>query len=151
MRNLTFLLLLTAFALGACSKDPSPQEQLEIDIELIQEYLDDNGLTAQSTSSGLHYIIDVPGSGGHPAINDEVSVLYKGYFLDGDIFDQRLNSPISFPLSGVIQGWQEGIPLFQKGGKGMLLVPSGLGYGPVARPGVPANSVLIFEVELVDF
>ena len=56
----------------------------------------------------------------------------------------------TFPLSGVIAGWQQGIPLFKKGGKGILLIPSELGYGNVSQGAIPENSVLIFDIELID-
>ena len=117
----------------------------------IEEYLVENSLTAQSTSSGLHYIIEEEGTGGNPTLSDEVTVFYKGYYLDGKTFDQTGADPISFPLQNVILGWQEGIPLFQKGGKGILLIPPELGYGSTPPSGIRKNAVLVFEVELVDF
>jgi FKBP-type peptidyl-prolyl cis-trans isomerase FkpA len=93
----------------------------------------------------------VQGTGGNPTINDEVTVFYKGYFLDDSVFDQTSSDPISFPLGNVIKGWQEGIPLFKKGGKGKLFLPSVLAYGSNPPPGFPKNAVMIFDVELVDF
>jgi FKBP-type peptidyl-prolyl cis-trans isomerase FkpA len=148
-----FSILLAAFGLLAgCIPDPiSAEDQLAKDIKLIEEYLADNNLAAESTESGLHYIIEEPGSGGHPKLEDEVTVHYKGYLLDGSVFDQTSGSPISFGLQQVILGWQEGIPLFQKGGKGQLFIPSGLGYGANPPPGIPSRAVLVFDVELVDF
>ncbi|MBI5915748.1 MAG: FKBP-type peptidyl-prolyl cis-trans isomerase [Bacteroidetes bacterium] len=146
------ILLLSAIFATGCLDDPvTPQEQFEKDIEKIQEYLADNNLTADSTASGLHYITEVEGTGGHPTIDDDVTVFYKGYYLDGKVFDQTGTDPVTFPLKNVIFGWQEGIPLFQKGGKGKLFLPSGLAYGPTPPPGVRKNAVMIFEVELVDF
>ncbi|MFN9955636.1 MAG: FKBP-type peptidyl-prolyl cis-trans isomerase, partial [bacterium] len=72
--------------------------------------------------------------------------------LDGTIFDQTTgNQTATFPLANLIPGWQEGIPLLQKGGKGTFLLPSALGYGPNPVGPIPANSVLIFEIELIDF
>ena len=144
-----FLLLPLFLLLGACTKDP--ERLLEKDIDKIQDYLDDNGLAAQSTASGLHYIIEVEGTGGHPTINDDVTVFYKGYDLKGDVFDETGAQPVTFPLANVILGWQEGIPLLKKGGKGILLIPSYLAYGAYPPPGIRKNAVLVFEVELVDF
>jgi FKBP-type peptidyl-prolyl cis-trans isomerase FkpA len=106
---------------------------------------------AQSTASGLHYVIEEPGTGGHPTLDDEVTVNYKGYLLDGNVFDQTSGTPITFGLRQVILGWQEGIPLFQKGGKGKLFIPSGLGYGANPPSGIPSRAVLAFDVDLVDF
>ncbi|MFQ5447621.1 MAG: FKBP-type peptidyl-prolyl cis-trans isomerase [Saprospiraceae bacterium] len=153
MKLSSILLLALGIFFTACKKDNSltPEEQLAKDTALIQQYLTGNGLAAESTASGLHYIIEEEGSGGHPTVDNEVSVLYKGYFLDGTVFDQTQGQPITFPLSQVIAGWQEGIPLFQKGGKGVLLLPSTLAYGQFPPPGIPKNAVLIFDVELVDF
>lgn len=122
------------------------------DKEIIEKYLTDNQLSALSTPSGLYYIIDVPGDAdNHPGINSMVYVKYKGYLTDGTVFDQTTgNNYAKFYLYQVIKGWQEGIPLFGKGGKGKLLIPSELGYGAKAITGIPAHSVLIFDIELVN-
>ena len=147
MKYLFLPIILLAFA--SCTKDP--QKLLEKDIEKIQDYLLDHNLTATATPSGLHIIVENEGTGGHPTISDEVTVFYKGYFTDGEVFDQTGAQPATFPLSSVILGWQEGIPVFGKGGKGTLLLPSALGYGAYPPPGIPKNEVLIFDVELIDF
>ncbi len=149
------LLLLTAFSLSlsSCLKDiVTPEEQLIKDKETIENYLKSKNLTAQSTASGLYYIIEQPGGGGHPTLQSTVTVEYKGYFTNGAVFDQtEAGKTASFPLNKVILGWQEGIQLFQKGGKGVLLIPSGLGYGPNGQGPIPANSVILFDVSLIDF
>jgi FKBP-type peptidyl-prolyl cis-trans isomerase FkpA len=152
MQKLLYLMLLTGILLSACNKDLSPEEQLAKDKEDIEKYLKDKGLTAKSTASGLYYIITEEGSGNNPTVNNTVTVKYKGYLLDGSIFDQTTGSQTAtFPLSNVIPGWQEGIPLFKKGGKGTLLIPSYLAYGPQSVGSIPANSPLIFDIELIDF
>lgn len=159
------LFFFAMFLLAACTKDddgPTLDDQLReaiernpaqhaADIQLIQDYLAAEGITAQSTSSGLHYVIETAGVGDHPGLNAVVAVFYKGYFLDGDVFDQTNANPVSFPLKNVILGWQEGIQLFKKDGKGKLFLPSALAYGSNPPPGIPANAVLAFDVELVDF
>ena len=126
-----------------------------LDLFKIQQYLAENNLTAESTPSGLHYIIEEEGVGNaYPVLTDQVKVLYKGYLLNGNVFDQTSgNTTISFELSGVIKGWQEGIRLFKKGGKGKLFVPSALAYAasPPSGSGIPANGVLVFDIHLVDF
>lgn len=126
-------------------------KQLCLDIYKIETYLADSNLVAQSTASGLHYIIEVEGTGDHPTLTDVVRVHYKGYFTNGTVFDETTANAIAFKLGDVIEGWQEGIQLFKKGGKGKLFVPSGLAYGSNPPAGIPANTVLIFDVELVDF
>ena len=155
MRNVlkyTCLILALGFVTG-CIPDPiSPENRLEDDIKKIAQYLTDNNLVAESTASGLHYIIEEEGTGGHPDANSTVTVNYKGYLLNGNVFDQTTTSPVTFPLQNLIVGWQEGIPLLQKGGKGTFFLPSSLGYGASSpSPDIPNNSVLIFEIELVEF
>lgn len=145
---LAFGLIVSVTALG-CKKE----DQDVVDDERIQQYLSDNNLPATAHNSGIYYYIQDTGFGGNPDINSSVTVYYRGTLLDGSEFDavQRPSSPISFPLASVIAGWQIGIPLFQKGGKGVLYIPSALGYGSRATGSIPKNSVLIFDVELVDF
>lgn len=141
---------LSILTLVACRKQLSEEEQLAKDIELIEQYLADNNLQAERTLSGLFYIVDKEGNGNFPATNSQVTVRYTGYFLDGKIFDQSTEFGVTFNLQGVIRGWTEGIPKFSVGGEGKLLIPSKLGYGPNDRQGIPANSVLIFDVKLLD-
>ena len=145
-RIYTFLLLaFVAILAGSCSKE----DQMEIDEQLIQDFLREHNWEADSTSSGLYYIIDDPGSPEKPTINSVVTVNYTGFLLDGTIFDGGSN--VTFPLSSVIAGWQEGIPLFGKGGSGLLIIPSHLGYGDRPVSGIPANSCLAFEIRVIDF
>ena len=128
------------------SPDPSTQDQL------IQDFIKKNNLNAQKTASGLYYVIDKKGNGKHATAADQVKVHYKGTLLDGIKFDSSYdrNEPITFPLSGVIRGWTEGIPLFEEGGKGKLIIPSALGYGPNGAGGViKPNEILVFDVELL--
>ena len=151
MRYATIALLTLLFF--SCEKGLTYEQQLQADIDDIKEYLADKNLTAQSTPSGLHYIITQEGTGAHPTINSTVTVNYIGKLLKNErVFDQTTGSPITFPLTGVIEGWQEGVPLLKKGGKGTFFIPSALGYGPTGAGGdIPANAPLIFEIELVDF
>ena len=152
MRFFTTLLAFAALCLFACNKDLSPEEQLQKDIELIKQYLSDKALTASSTASGLHYIITKEGTGGQPTLQNTVTVKYKGYLLDGSVFDETTGTETAtFPLTNLIKGWQEGIPLLKKGGKGTFLLPSALGYGPSGSGSIPANAPLVFEIELVNF
>ena len=142
--------MLFLFLTGGCSKDDN---QRDIDAALIREYLEANNLDAQSTDSGLHYIIEEPGNNERPNISSTVRVIYTGRLLDGFQFDSSEGNVREFELARLIPGWQEGIPLFGKGGKGILIIPSHLGYGSTVIPGsgIPPNSVLVFDMELVDF
>ncbi len=144
MRYLILLLAISTLSTLSC-KDES-------DMEKIEGYLADNNLTATSTPSGLYYIITKEGTGGHPNLSSSVTVKYKGYRLNGEVFDETTgNNTATFPLTNLILGWQEGIPLLKKGGKGTFFCPSDLAYGSQRVGDIPANSVLIFEIELVDF
>lgn len=171
--NLLFILLITSISVlsfGCGGEDceeslniPSSFNQTVLDdnINTIENYLQTNGLTAQKTASNLYYIINEPGESNDngvvatPDLCSTVTANYKGYLPDGTIFDQ--GTSISFELTRVITGWQEGIPLLGRGGDGVLLIPSYLAYGMAGTsanangPGIPGNSVIIFDVELVDF
>lgn len=152
MRILT--LMLTVFSLSAlsCLKDTSAEEQLRIDTQKIDDYLVANNLTATALPSGQKYIITQEGTGPNPNILSTVTVRYKGYLLDGTVFDQTSGSATAtFPLQNLIEAWQEGIPLLKPGGKGTFFSPSALAYGPNGVAGIPPNSPLIFEIELVSF
>jgi len=135
---------------SACDKG---QRILKNDIEKIEEYLDDNNLSAERTANDLFYIIEEEGNGEFPDLSSEVTVDYHGYLLNGSVFDSSLDrgEPFEFFLTEVIRGWREGIPLFSKGGKGKLFIPSHLAYGEAAQTNIPANSVLIFDIHLIDF
>lgn len=102
--------------------------------------------------SGLIYEVIKPGTGDFPKPTDTVSVNYEGKLANGKVFDSSREGgqPIEFPLAGVIPGWTEGIQKINKGGTIRLTIPAVLGYGDQAQPGIPANSVLIFEVDLLD-
>ena len=126
--------------------------QAEKDDKIINDYLTDNNLEAEYHSSGLYYSIIDEGSEGHPDLSSIVEVRYKGYLTNNQVFDQTTgDETIEFLLADLIKGWQIGIPLLQKGGSGIFYLPSSLGYGSRAIGSIPANSVLIFEIELVDF
>jgi len=116
--------------------------------------LEDNGKKAAitTTASGLQYEVITETSGPKPATSDTVRVHYEGKLVDGTIFDSsyQRGEPAEFPLNGVIPGWTEGLQLMNVGSKYRLYVPSELGYGTYGTRGIPPNSVLIFEVELLD-
>jgi len=138
------------FLVFSCDKKSDPQVDFTAENEAdIISYLSDNNLTAQRSSTGLHYIIEEPGTGTQPSTNANVTVAYKGYFLNGTVFDQSDSAGISFGLQQVIPGWTEGITYFKEGGSGILLVPSHLGYGSFDTRGIPGGSVLVFEVSLI--
>ncbi|HQU72917.1 MAG TPA: FKBP-type peptidyl-prolyl cis-trans isomerase [Calditrichia bacterium] len=101
--------------------------------------------------SGLQYKVIQEGTGKQPAATDEVTVHYRGTFVDGKEFDSsfKRNQPATFPLNRVIPGWTEGLQLMKEGAKYEFYIPGNLAYGPRGRQGIPPNATLIFEVELI--
>jgi FKBP-type peptidyl-prolyl cis-trans isomerase FkpA len=140
------------FVSGGCIKDNMPCKQKTVESEdaAMVSFAASNGITATKHSSGMYYQIINPGSGATPVSTSTLSVKYKGTLTDGNIFDQQTTTPVSFSLSGVIAGWQLGMPLIKKGGTIKLIIPSSYGYGCTANGPIPAYSVLYFEIELID-
>lgn len=146
-------------------------EIMKTDGEAIDAYLAKNDLNAQTTDSGMRYIILNEGDGSKPQAGDLVRVDYTGKLLEGAVFDTSKESdarehglysdarpggyvPLEFQLGtgGVIHGWDEGVALLSKGAKAQLFIPSPMAYGAQARSEeIVANSILMFDVELVDF
>jgi len=117
----------------------------------ITKYLAEKGINAKKQASGLYVFVEEEGSTEKPATSDYVTLFYKGYTLDGTVFDGTESDPVNFPLFSLIPGWQEGIPHFGKGGKGKLIIPSNLAYGDRQSGDIAPNSVLVFDIEVVDF
>ena len=147
MKNFLLIVLLF-FIFSSCQKKKT-EKQFKTDNAIILKYIADHKLNASSTKSGIYYVINKTGNGISPNSNSQVKVAYKGYFTDGAVFDKSENTGIIFGLQEVIKGWTEGIPYFSEGGSGILLIPSSLGYGSKGTSGIPENSVLIFEINLI--
>lgn len=153
-----FLALATVLAVAGCDGDEvfNPDEQLEIDIRLIDEYLANNFLTAQvDEDTELRYIVTAQGSGDNADFGNSVEVHYTGYLLDGTEFDTSIGrGPLTFVLGrgDVIQGWDVGFQKLNVGAQATLLIPSGLAYGNSRGPAgnLAPNSVLIFDVTVID-
>ncbi|MEL6141809.1 MAG: FKBP-type peptidyl-prolyl cis-trans isomerase [Bacteroidota bacterium] len=149
MRQLIFLsaLLLVVFSWG-CQNE----SQAEIDQRLIEDYLAANSLEADRDANGLYYRIEDPGGEARPNINSSIEIMYRGELLDGTVFDQSPEGQSrTFALGGLIPGWQLGLQRIGRGGKIHLYIPSRLGYGARVQDLIPANSVLVFEIDLIDF
>ncbi len=145
------------------------KEQVATEAKIIEDFLIENGIEAQSTEEGLYYVITQEGNGEQPVNGNTVVVNYTGQLLDGTMFDSSIEedakaggvyregrnygTPFDFLLGQgrVIKGWDIGIALLSKGAKATLYIPSALGYGARgAGANIPPNSVLMFDVELVD-
>ena len=147
MRALFAMILFLSLCCAGCKQD---EKSLQEELAEIDSYIQDNGLNMMETSSGLHYMQIENGSGSSsPTIDSEVTVDYIGELMDGTIFDQNPNWKA--PLAGLIQGWQEGIQLMNKGDRYLLIFPSTLGYGSQGTGSIPGYSPLVFDITLRDF
>lgn len=146
-----FLLMLIAVGavVSSCSKDNyNAEEQAIKDDALIVEFITKNNIPAIKHSSGLYYQIITPGTGPTVTAASTVGVNYEGKLLDGTTFDKSTKM-VTFPLTGVIQGWTIGVPLVKVGGRIRLIIPSGLAYGNRAQGPIAKNSVLDFTIDLL--
>ena len=133
-----------------CTYDPCAVKAPATEIQSVQDYLTANNITATQHCSGLFYKIERPGTGVAPSACSSVTIRYIGKFTNGTIFDQTQGtSTYTNNLSYLIRGWINGVPFISSGGKIHLYIPSTLGYGSQANGPIPANSILIFEIELV--
>ncbi|MEM0896350.1 MAG: FKBP-type peptidyl-prolyl cis-trans isomerase [Verrucomicrobiota bacterium] len=129
------------------------EEMAAANIEKGKKYLEENGKRegVVTTASGLQYEIIIKGEGAIPTMKDKVKAIYKGELIDGSVFDDSRGLPRTFPVGGVIAGWTEALQLMPVGSKWKLHIPSDLAYGARQRGNViEPNSVLVFELELVD-
>ncbi|MCQ4294604.1 FKBP-type peptidyl-prolyl cis-trans isomerase [Pseudomonas stutzeri] len=124
-------------------------------VEAGKKFLEDNAKRdgVKTTESGLQYEVVKAAEGRQPTESDVVTVHYEGSLTDGTVFDSSIKrgSPIDLPVGGVIPGWVEGLQLMHVGEKYKLYIPSELAYGEQSpSPLIPANSVLVFDLELLD-
>ena len=133
-------------------------KQNAIDDKALEAYFKEKGIKATKTASGLYYTVDREGTGEKIKAGQLVGVNYTGKFLDGKVFDSNTDTAFhhvqtfSLPVGvgRVIKGWDEGLQLLKPGSKATFYIPSSLAYGSNERPGLPANSILVFDVELID-
>jgi FKBP-type peptidyl-prolyl cis-trans isomerase FkpA len=156
-----FVVLCSVMLLSSCSKENNDMCNYDAcavaapasEVTQLEAYLASATITATKHCSGMYYSIDAAGSGAAATICSTVSVKYKGQLTNGTVFDQSA-TPVSFQLGGLIEAWKKGIPLIKPGGKIKLYCPPSLAYGSQAiKDGagnvvIPANSILVFEVEL---
>ena len=127
----------------------------EVNLKKADEFLDKNKAEnpdVKETPTGLQYRVLREGDGDSPGAADKVKVHYAGRLIDGTEFDSsyKRGDPTEFGLNQVIKGWTEGLQLMKVGAKYEFFIHPNIAYGARPRPTIPANSVLIFEVELLD-
>ena len=127
----------------------------------MQSFATAYGINATAHSSGLYYEVIDPGSGATPSLSSKIAITYTGMLLNGTVFDERLTpnnstdpqaaaSDRPWSLSDLIEGWRVGIPLIKEGGHIKLIIPSAMAYGCTGYGDIPANSILFFDITLVD-
>ena len=143
MKKLMILLLVVAVA-SACKTKKNDNEEISTAENTTQEYI--------TTASGLQYKILRDAEGPKPGPTSRVTVNYEGKLLDGTIFDSSYDrkKPNTFGLNEVIKGWTEGVQLMSVGSMYEFVIPPALAYGSRELPGIPANSTLVFKVELLE-
>jgi len=149
MKNLFWALLLPVFVVSCKKDDNCPEVNIkapEAEIVALRAYITANSIIATEDPRGFFYTINSDGSGSNPTACSGVSVNYVGKLTNGTTFDSGNN--VSFNLSQLIIGWQEGIPLIKAGGAITLYLPPSLAYGSNAVGSIPANSNLIFTITL---
>jgi len=152
------------------SLDRVDQEQVAKDVEVIDAYLEENGIDAEESESGIRYVVTEPGDGPKLELGSNIKVFYAGRTLEGEYFDTNIEEvakeqglyneqaryqpyPIRIYNSPVITGWHEGFLLLNDGAEATFYIPSSLAYGPTGRPNselINANTILVFDVKLVE-
>ena len=146
------VLIVLVFSFSSCFKNNDNGCEAvapETEAGKMKIFCDTSKITYSKLPNGTFYEIMAPGDGLSPTLDSRVTVTYTGTLLNGWVFD-RSTAPVTFNLNGLIGGWKAGLPLIKKGGRIKLVIPSYLGYGCTAMPGIPANSVLYFDISLTD-
>jgi FKBP-type peptidyl-prolyl cis-trans isomerase len=127
-------------------------QQAALDEQIIQQAISSGKTDTKEKATDVYYSIIKEGTGRNVLVTDTVTVFYKGYLLeDGSVFDQTKEKPATFPLGRLIRGWQLAVPYCKVGGKIKIVIPSGQAYSIRTRAAkIPPNSILVFEVEVVD-
>ncbi len=168
MKHTLYILFLISLLASACRDSNLCGETLDIptlatfrtyteDIREIDSYLTANDLVADTTASGLRYILHSDSTDRRPDLCDVATVSYTGYFPNADttiVFDASGEQDFTFDLgSNLVEGWREGLLLLSETDSMTILMPSYLGYGlsPPANSEIPENQILIFDIKLIEF
>lgn len=140
-----FYLTFASIVLFGCST--YNEDEIDSFDKQIRKYLNDKNIDCQRSNSGLYYKIIEPGKGDLIKYTDHVSFTYKGEFLDGKIFDNE-TKPVEFEVKQLIGAWKEIMIELKPGGKAFLVAPPQLGYGDRELDDIPANSILVYNLEV---
>ena len=130
----------------------NPSNQLQIDENALLDYAIDHNLDVTRTASGLYYIIHKEGNGPTFVMGQPFKAHYRGYTLDGKIFDSsyKKNRPIIYNVGDMVTGWNEAFQIMNVGTKAQLLIPSRLAYGAGGYPGlIKPNTPIAFDLEIL--
>ncbi|MCX6216596.1 FKBP-type peptidyl-prolyl cis-trans isomerase [Spirosoma sp.] len=149
------LLVIWSLIIGGCQQAnqvPCTQTAIttkapESEINAVKQFVETSRINAKADSRGFYYTIQSAGKGTKPTVCSNVTVNYTGKLTNGKVFDSA--EGIRFDLNQLIVGWQEGIPLVAPGGKITLYLPPTLAYGAQEQNDIPANSILVFEIDLI--
>lgn len=147
-------LILVVGVVGGCKKQPQAESRYDLSLESNQRYLVDNAARAGVTTlpSGLQYRIIKAGTGNSPVGPDDlVTVTYKGWMIDGTVFDRtRAGATAQFSAGGVIPGWIEALSLMKEGDEWEIVLPADIAYGDEGKlPVIPPNQTLVFVIGLL--
>ena len=155
----TVFFILPFLIIQGCLSDDGPTtacvpETVEQQEATIDNYIDQSGLTMQTTASGLRYSIDLPGTGDNAMYGDVIEIQYSGVFLDGTQFDAGTIGPPQFPTfqeGSFIAGFEEALLLLNEGSQATIVIPSALAYGcfPPIGSIIGDNEILVFELTMV--
>lgn len=162
MKKIISLSVLVLALLSSCKKDdecksaPPAIVAPADEVQAVKDYLTSKSITAIQDPSGVFYVNTQEGTGtATPTVCSTINFIYKGTLTNGNVFDGP--STLTYPLEQLIAGWQIIIPKMKKGGKTTLYIPPSLGYGSreikdnLGNVIIPANSILIFDIELLNF
>lgn len=136
--------------MAANKQKQAADENLQKNMAFLEQNKNAQGV--KTTASGLQYIVEKEGTGPSPTDEDTVKCHYQGMLITGEKFDSSYDrgQPAEFPVKGVIPGWTEALKMMKVGSKVKLFIPPTLAYGAQGRPGIPPNSTLVFDVELLE-
>jgi FKBP-type peptidyl-prolyl cis-trans isomerase FkpA len=143
-------ILALAFIVTSCGSTYSDEEIKKFDKKIVA-YLAKKGIECEKSPSGLYYKIIDEGDADARKIqySDKISFTYKGTFLNGKVFDEQTD-PVEFDVKVLIGAWKEAVLHVKRGGKIFLVSPPNLGYGDRQLDDIPVNSILVYELEVVE-